>query len=97
MTTSVVAVDGDGDGQGLTGDGHVLTGEREPARRDTTVGLVLMFVLTVFRPVVGDEVSFPPVPMRGPGGVRRPEGDMGLAVKLERLDVELEGVESIEA
>lgn len=55
-----------------------------------------MFVLTGFRPAVGEDVSLPPVPIRGPGGVRRPEGDIGRAVRLERLEVELEGVESIE-
>lgn len=56
-----------------------------------------MFVLTAFRPAVGEDVSLPPVPMRGPGGVRRPEGEIGRAVRLERLEVELEGVESMEA
>lgn len=56
-----------------------------------------MFVLTGFRPAVGEVVSLPPVPMRGPGGVRRPEGEIGRVVILERLEVELEGVESMEA
>lgn len=55
-----------------------------------------MFVLTGFLPAVGEDVSLPPVPILGPGGVRRPEGDIGRAVRLERLEVELEGVESIE-
>lgn len=55
-----------------------------------------MFVLTGFRPAVGEDVSLPPVPMRGPGGVRRPEGDIGRAVRLDRLEVELDGVESME-
>ena len=55
-----------------------------------------MFVLTDFRLAVGDDVNRPPVPIRGPGGVRRPEGDIGRAVRLERLEVELDGVDSIE-
>lgn len=80
-----------------TDDEDGLTGEWDPARREGTIGLVLMFVLTAFLPVVGEDVSLPPVPIRGPGGVRRPDGDIGLVFILERLDVELEGVESMEA
>lgn len=78
------------------GEEDGLTGERDPARRDVTVGLVFMLVLTAFLPAVGEDVILPPVPILGPGGVRRPEGEMGLADTLDRLEVELEGVDNID-
>lgn len=78
------------------GEEDGLTGEREPARWDTTVGLVFILVLTAFLPAVGEDVILLPVPILGPGGVRRPEGEMGLADTLDRLEVELEGVDNME-
>lgn len=74
------------------------TGEREPARLPPAAGFVLMLGLCAFRAGVGDEDSRPAVPMRGPGGVRRPEGEMGRAgARLDRLEVELDGVDNMEA
>ena len=59
-------------------------------------GFVLMLHRTVFRLAVGDEDNLPPVPSLGPGGVLRPDGEIGLLVILVKLEVELEGVDSID-
>lgn len=100
--------DGDGGGvasfspsgapEGPVDEATAPTGEREPARLPAAAGFVLILGLCAFRAGVGDEDNRPAVPMRGPGGVRRPEGEIGRAgARLERLEVELEGVDSMEA
>lgn len=55
-----------------------------------------MFVRVAFLVGVGDVPILALVPILGPGGVFLPEGEVGRIDKLDKLEFELDGVESIE-